>query len=90
MFWNFSFLAILVCGQMGKYIRRVTLFALSNTIQEAITIVPYPEPSITVHIANFLLPIVWAEQNHPIKNSSRELTTHARCRYVEPHASVSY
>ena len=32
------------------------------------SIFPYPEPSITAHnIAELLLPIAWAGQNHPMK-----------------------
>ena len=34
---------------------------------------PYPEPSITAHIAELLLLIAWAGQNHPMKF---EQTTH--------------
>ena len=37
------------------------------------SIFPYPEPSITAHIAELLLPIAWAGQNHPMKF---EQTTH--------------
>ena len=36
LFWNFSFLDVLLIYQMSNYIRRVTLFALGNTIRELV------------------------------------------------------
>ena len=47
------------------------------------SIFPYPEPSITAHIDELLLPIAWAGQNQPMKfeQTAHYMTEHMPCEH---------